>query len=106
MLRNQFSLETAELLRESGPWGQAFPEPIFDGHFQLLQQKIVGEKHLKLMLEPVNGGPMLDGIMFNIDVRRWPDNSVKKAKIAFKLDVNEFRGQKNVQLMIEHIWPE
>lgn len=106
LLRNQLSLETAELLRESGPWGQAFPEPVFDGHFQLLQQKLVGEKHLKLMLEPVNGGPMLDGIMFNIDVRRWPDNSVKKAKIAFKLDVNEFRGNKNVQLMIEHIWPD
>lgn len=106
LLRNQLSLETAELLRESGPWGQSFPEPVFDGHFQLLQQKLVGEKHLKLMLEPVNGGPMLDGIMFNIDVRRWPDNSVKKAKIAFKLDVNEFRGNKNVQLMIEHIWPD
>lgn len=106
LARNEFSLETAELIRESGPWGQSFPEPVFDGHFQLLQQKLVGTKHLKLILEPINGGPMLDAIMFNIDVRRWPDNSVKKAKIAFKLDVNEFRGQRNVQLMIEHIWPE
>lgn len=104
--RNEFCLETAELIRESGPWGQAFPEPIFDGDFQLLQQRLVGERHLKLMLEPVNGGPMLDAIMFNIDVRRWPDNSIKKAKIAFKLDVNEYRGQKSVQLMIEHIWPD
>ncbi|HGN1706164.1 TPA: single-stranded-DNA-specific exonuclease RecJ [Providencia rettgeri] len=104
--RNEFCLETAELLRESGPWGQSFPEPVFDGHFQLLQQRLVGERHLKLILEPVNGGPMLDAIMFNIDVRRWPDNSIKKAKIAFKLDVNEYRGQKNVQLMVEHIWPD
>ncbi|EJD6042342.1 TPA: single-stranded-DNA-specific exonuclease RecJ [Providencia rettgeri] len=104
--RHEFCLETAELLRESGPWGQAFPEPVFDGHFQLLQQRLVGERHLKLMLEPVCGGPMLDAIMFNIDVRRWPDNSIKKAKIAFKLDVNEYRGQKNVQLMVEHIWPD
>ncbi|GAB1438223.1 single-stranded-DNA-specific exonuclease RecJ [Providencia sp.] len=104
--RNELCLETAELLRESGPWGQSFPEPIFDGHFRLLQQRLVGERHLKLMLEPVNGGPMLDAIMFNIDVRRWPDNSIKKAKIAFKLDVNEYRGQKNVQLMVEHIWPD
>ncbi|MDI7240524.1 single-stranded-DNA-specific exonuclease RecJ [Providencia huaxiensis] len=104
--RNEFCLETAELIRESGPWGQSFPEPVFDGEFQLLQQRLVGERHLKLMLEPVNGGPMLDAIMFNIDVRRWPDNSIKKAKIAFKLDINEFRGQKNVQLMIEHIWPD
>ncbi|MEQ4779030.1 single-stranded-DNA-specific exonuclease RecJ [Providencia huaxiensis] len=104
--RNEFCLETAELIRESGPWGQSFPEPVFDGEFQLLQQRLVGERHLKLMLEPVNGGPMLDAIMFNIDVRRWPDNSIKKAKIAFKLDVNEYRGQKNVQLMVEHIWPD
>jgi single-stranded-DNA-specific exonuclease len=104
--RNEFCLETAELIRESGPWGQAFPEPVFDGHFQLLQQRLVGERHLKLMLEPVNGGPMLDAIMFNIDVRRWPDNSIKKAKIAFKLDVNEYRGQRSVQLMVEHIWPD
>ncbi|WP_140181850.1 single-stranded-DNA-specific exonuclease RecJ [Providencia stuartii] len=106
LARSEFTLETAELLRESGPWGQSFPEPVFDGHFQLLQQRLVGERHLKLILEPVNGGPMLDAIMFNIDVRRWPDNSVKRAKIAFKLDVNEFRGQKSVQLMVEHIWPE
>ncbi|EOV8087543.1 single-stranded-DNA-specific exonuclease RecJ [Providencia stuartii] len=104
--RNEFCLETAELIRDSGPWGQSFPEPVFDGEFQLLQQRLVGERHLKLMLEPVNGGPMLDAIMFNIDVRRWPDNSIKKAKIAFKLDVNEYRGQKNVQLMVEHIWPD
>ena len=103
---NEYSLEVAELIRESGPWGQSFPEPVFDGHFKLLQQKIVGERHLKLILEPINGGPMLDAIMFNIDVRRWPDNSIKRANIAFKLDVNKFRGQKNVQLMIEHIWPE
>nr|WP_282553632.1 single-stranded-DNA-specific exonuclease RecJ [Providencia sneebia] len=104
--RNEFTLEIAELLRNSGPWGQAFPEPVFDGHFQVLQQRLVGERHLKLMLEPANGGPMLDAIMFNIDIRRWPDNSIKRAKIAFKLDVNEFRGQKNIQLMVEHIWPE
>lgn len=54
---SQLSLEMAELLREAGPWGQAFPEPIFDGKFKILQQRLVGEKHLKLMLEPIEGGP-------------------------------------------------
>ncbi|MDE9571645.1 single-stranded-DNA-specific exonuclease RecJ, partial [Xenorhabdus bovienii] len=63
----ELSLEMAEILRDGGPWGQAFAEPIFDGKFKLLQQRIVGEKHLKVMLEPLNGGPMLDGIAFNID---------------------------------------
>ena len=64
---NELSLETAELLRDGGPWGQSFPEPTFDGKFRILQQRLVGERHLKLMIEPLNGGPLLDGIAFNID---------------------------------------
>lgn len=102
---SELILPVAEMLREAGPWGQMFPEPVFDGKFRLLQQKLVGERHLKLMLEPLNGGPLLDGIAFNIDPRRWPDNSVQQAEVAYKLDINEFRGQRNVQLLIEHLWP-
>ncbi|MEG0278488.1 MAG: single-stranded-DNA-specific exonuclease RecJ [Morganella sp. (in: enterobacteria)] len=102
----EMTLETARLLRESGPWGQGFPEPLFDGHFRLLQQRIVGEKHLKVMVEPEGGGPLLDGIAFNIDVNYWPDNSVQRVRLAYKLDVNEFRGQRSAQLLIEHIWPD
>ncbi|WP_350306403.1 single-stranded-DNA-specific exonuclease RecJ [Photorhabdus viridis] len=102
---NELSLEIAEILRDGGPWGQAFPEPVFDGKFRLLQQRIVGERHLKVMIEPLNGGPMLDGIAFNIDLARWPDNSVREVEIAYKLDVNEFRGNRNVQLLIQHLWP-
>ena len=100
------TLETAGLLREGGPWGQGFPEPLFDGTFRLLQQRIVGEKHLKVMIEPEGGGPLLDGIAFNVDVNYWPDNSVQRVRLAYKLDVNEFRGQRSVQLLIEHIWPD
>ncbi|MDM8751425.1 single-stranded-DNA-specific exonuclease RecJ [Morganella morganii] len=100
------TLETAGLLREGGPWGQGFPEPLFDGTFRLLQQRIVGEKHLKMMIEPEGGGPLLDGIAFNVDVNYWPDNSVQRVRLAYKLDVNEFRGQRSVQLLIEHIWPD
>ncbi|PHM46367.1 ssDNA exonuclease RecJ [Xenorhabdus mauleonii] len=101
----ELSLEIAEILRDGGPWGQAFAEPVFDGKFKILQQRIVGENHLKVMLEPLNGGPMLDGIAFNIDVKRWPDNSVKTVELAYKLDINEFRGNRDVQLLIQHIWP-
>ncbi|OTA17177.1 single-stranded-DNA-specific exonuclease RecJ [Xenorhabdus vietnamensis] len=101
----ELSLEVAEILRDGGPWGQAFAEPVFDGKFKLLQQRIVGGNHLKVMLEPLNGGPMLDGIAFNIDVSRWPDNSVKIVELAYKLDINEFRGNRDVQLLIQHIWP-
>ncbi|EPV1123229.1 single-stranded-DNA-specific exonuclease RecJ [Vibrio harveyi] len=103
----EFSMNVAEQLRSGGPFGQAFPEPIFDGEFKVLHQKLVGEKHLKLMLEPLfKGHPtnvMIDGIAFNVDLRRWPDASVKTVRLAYKLDVNEFRGNQSLQLMIEHI---
>ncbi|MGR5236145.1 single-stranded-DNA-specific exonuclease RecJ [Vibrio alfacsensis] len=103
----EFSMYVAEQLRSGGPFGQAFPEPIFDGEFKVLHQKLVGEKHLKLMLEPLyNGHPtniMIDGITFNVDLRRWPDASVKTVRLAYKLDINEFRGNQSLQLMIDHI---
>ncbi|WBU50153.1 single-stranded-DNA-specific exonuclease RecJ [Kosakonia pseudosacchari] len=101
----EMTLEVAEMLREAGPWGQMFPEPLFDGEFHLLQQRLVGERHLKVMLEPVGGGPLLDGIAFNVDTTCWPDNGVRQVNIAYKLDVNEFRGNRSVQLIIEHLWP-
>ncbi|MCG7365773.1 single-stranded-DNA-specific exonuclease RecJ [Pantoea sp. ACRSH] len=101
----EFSLQTAELLREAGPWGQAFPEPAFDGKFKLLQQRLVGERHLKVMLEPLGGGPLIDGIAFNVDTTLWPDNSVRQVELAFKLDINEYRGNRSVQLIIDHLWP-
>ncbi|RTZ14984.1 single-stranded-DNA-specific exonuclease RecJ [Vibrio aquaticus] len=103
----EFSMHTAEMLRAGGPWGQAFPEPMFDGEFKVLHQKLVGEKHLKLMLEPLyKGHPtniMIDGIAFNVDLRRWPDASAKTVRLAYKLDINEFRGNQSLQLMIDHL---
>lgn len=104
LMAQELTLPTAELLREAGPWGQAFPEPMFDGKFKLLQQKLVGERHLKVMIEPLGGGPLLDGIAFNIDTALWPDPSVKQVELAYKLDINEFRGNRNVQLIIDHLW--
>ena len=100
----EMNLQVAEMLRDAGPWGQTFPEPTFDGKFKLIQQKLVGERHLKVMLEPLGGGPFLDGIAFNIDTTLWPDFSVQHVELAYKLDINEFRGNRNVQLIIDHIW--
>ncbi len=100
-----FNLETAELLRQAGPWGQGFPEPSFDGEFTILQQRLVGEKHLKMMVEPKQGGPLLDAIAFNIDTAYYPDFSIKQAKLAYKLDVNEFRGNRTIQLLVDYIEP-
>jgi len=102
---DQFTMDLAELIREAGPWGHQFPEPRFDGRFRLIQQRIVGHRHLKLVLmEPISG-MALDGIAFNIDTKRWPDQSVTEVEVVYRLDINEFRGQRNLQLMIEHLLP-
>ncbi|HOY24128.1 MAG TPA: single-stranded-DNA-specific exonuclease RecJ [Cellvibrio sp.] len=101
-----FNLTLAQQLRESGPWGQHFPEPIFDGEFFLIQQKILGEKHLKMTLGvDAQGQQLVDAIAFNVDPKLWPNNQAKKVKVAYRLDVNEFRGNKTVQLMVDFIEP-
>ncbi|OBU10057.1 single-stranded-DNA-specific exonuclease RecJ [Photobacterium aquimaris] len=99
----ELTLETAEILRAGGPWGQQFPEPTFDGTFRLLHQKLVAGKHLKMMVEPLAGGSVIDAIAFNVDLKLWPDASVQQIELVYRLDVNEFRGNRSVQLMVEHL---
>ncbi len=99
----EFHLELARALRHAGPWGQHFPEPLFHGVFQLVQQRLVGEKHLKLVLKSECGSLSLDGIAFNIDRDIWPNASVRWVELAYKLDVNEYRGRESVQLLVAHI---
>lgn len=101
----EFHLELARALRQAGPWGQHFPEPVFHGIFQVVQQRLVGERHLKLVLKTECGSVQLDGIAFNIDRDQWPNPTVRWAEVAYKLDVNEYRGQESVQLMVAHIAP-
>ena len=98
----EFSLEIANLLQQAGPWGQHFPEPTFEGDFKILQQRLLGGSHLKMMLEN-RQGMLLDAIWFNIDTRLFPDLSIKQAKIIYKLDINEYKGTKNLQLRVENV---
>lgn len=95
-------LPLATLLETAGPWGQHFPEPVFDGRFEIVQRRIVGERHLKLLLRLPEGGRLIDAIAFNCVDDHWPE-SVRFADIAYKLVVNEFRGQTSAQLIVEHI---
>lgn len=101
-----FSLALAQQLEAGGPWGQAFPEPVFDGEFQIVSQKLVGEKHLKLVLT-LQDQPdtLVDAIAFNIDVTAWPNPQCRKVRLAYKLAVNEFRGTRSVQLMVDYLEP-
>jgi single-stranded-DNA-specific exonuclease len=101
----EFHLELARALRHAGPWGQHFPEPLFHGVFQLVEQRVVGERHLKVVLKSECGTLKLDGIAFGIDREVWPNPTVRWVELAYKLDVNEYRGNETVQLMIAHIEP-
>ena len=95
---SEITLKNAELLRSASPWGQGFEEPIFYGDFELVEQRIVGEKHLKCNLKLLGASSVLEGIAFFQEKL----NS-KKVRVAYKLNVNSFRGNESLQLMIESI---
>ncbi len=96
----ELSLETAQQLRDAGPWGQGFPEPLFDGCFEILGQRVVGERHLKLTVKPPRGTGRIDAIAFNTPVL---PAGCRSARLAYRLDVNEYRGLVSPQLVVEHI---
>jgi single-stranded-DNA-specific exonuclease len=103
----QLNMRTAELLRDAGPWGQLFPEPCFQGDFRIVQQRIVGERHLKLVLAPQNQPEIaIDAIWFNIDTARWPNPDAQTVRCVYRLDINEFRGVESLQLMVQHLQAE
>jgi single-stranded-DNA-specific exonuclease len=95
------NLGFARSLRDAGPWGSAFPEPMWSGDFSVVEQRTVGENHLKLRVRPANGGNVIDAIAFN------QAGPVYRGvvQLAYKLDVNEFRGVENPQLVVEQIAP-
>ena len=98
-----FGLLLAEQLASGGPWGQHFPEPLFDGQFFVSSHRIVGEKHLKLTVDA--DGTEIEGIAFNIDVPQWLATPLKAFHALYRLDVNEYRGERRPQLVIESFWP-
>lgn len=99
----ELNLDVATLLRQAGPFGQAFPEPLFDDTFDIMDQRIVGGKHLKLQLRKDKYDELIDGIAFFVDPTLWPNYHAKKAYLAFRLNVNEYKGKQNIQLIIEHL---
>lgn len=99
----ELSVETADMLQEAGPWGQAFPEPLFDDVFIILDQRLVGDKHLKLRLQ--KDQLTLDAIAFFVDTALWPNHRCQQIRAAYRLDVNEFRNRRSLQLIIEYFQP-
>lgn len=100
--KEDFNLATAKVLRSSGPWGQGFPTPLFDGVFTVLDYRVVGEHHLKLVLQSPNSDKSIDAIAFNYANFDW-SNHAATVHAAFQLDVNSFRGVESPQLVIQHL---
>ncbi len=101
---DELTLDLARQIQEGGPWGQAFPEPLFDGVFEVVNERIVGERHWKLVLRPSDGREVIDAIAFG-QVEHFPDHLPSRIRAAYRLDINEFRGTISLQLRLEHIEP-
>jgi single-stranded-DNA-specific exonuclease len=99
---DELGLKLAEQLRLGGPWGQGFPEPVFDGEFEIVQRRLVGERHLKMIVRQPGQQTEVDAIAFNALDRGW-DRLGDRVVLAYRLDVNEFRGRRTAQLVIEHM---
>jgi len=98
------TLEAAQVLRSAGPWGQEFPEPLFDGKFILRDSRVLADKHLKMVLSPESEpGKLIDAIAFNVDEDAWPAVDASRIELVFRLDVNEYRNSLNLQLLVERI---
>ena len=97
----QLNLDTARAILDGGPWGQGFPEPIFDDEFDVLSSRVVGERHWKLVIRPTGSELAIDAIAFNavVDLPSMPS----RIRAAYKLDENEWQGRVSLQLRLEYL---
>lgn len=103
----EIALETARALRAGGPWGQAFPEPCFDGIFAIRKARLVGERHLKMWVEFPRSGRMFDAIAFNYtDAQSGGGLPAGSAQLVYRLDINEYQGERRLQLLVDHVLPD
>jgi single-stranded-DNA-specific exonuclease len=97
------TVQVATLLRDAGPWGQGFPEPVFDGSFELVGQRVLGDAHLKMIVRPLGEDTRLDAIAFNQQAGEWRVGD--PVRFVYRLDVNRYFATPGVQLVVEHIEP-
>jgi len=103
---SEIALDTAQALRAGGPWGQAFPEPSFDGLFSVRDARVIGERHLKMWVEVPRSGRSFDAIAFNHleeGVVFTPPEGL--AQLVYRLEVNEYQGERRLQLLVDHLLP-
>lgn len=98
---DDLGMELAVLLQDFGPWGQRFPEPLFDGQFQVLEQRVVGSSHLRMKVRPQDGRQTLEAIAFNHLPEDLPGTDT--VRLIYRLDINRWRGSETCQLLVERI---
>lgn len=104
LTQQELGLELAELLRyNAGPWGQDFPEPLFEGCFRLLAQRLVGDRHLKMTLVSPDAGKQIDAIAFNVNLSHWPNHRAERINARYRLGINYYQGRKTLQLIVESL---
>ena len=102
LTETEMTIGFCELLKNAGPWGQEFPEPLFHGIFDVVQSRIVGQQHLKLVLRKPDSELLIDAIAFFVErPEYWL--GIRQVNIAYKLDINEYNGQRNIQFIIDYI---
>ena len=100
LVNAELTLQTAHILEGYGPWGQHFPEPLFDGRFEVIDSRVVGGSHLKMVVQQLGGGEPIDAIAFN----RLPDDLPGGAvRLLYRLNINRWRGSESPQLLVEHL---
>jgi single-stranded-DNA-specific exonuclease len=97
-----FTLELAHQLRDAGPWGQAFPEPLFDNVFECAGWKPMGESHLRLQLRDPRDGALHEAVMFNAWHGEPPP---PRLRTAYELTINDWQGRESPRLLLRHLEP-
>jgi single-stranded-DNA-specific exonuclease len=100
----EIALGTAQALRAGGPWGQAFPEPSFDGVFAIRNARLIGERHVKMWVEVPRSGRSFDAVAFN-HLEQGAQLPQGIAQLVYRLEVNEYQGERRLQLLIDHLLP-
>lgn len=99
----ELTIDLARAIRRGGPWGQGFPEPRFDGVFDVVGARLVGERHLKLRLQPEGVSTPLDAIAFRAVDAGWGEDVAGWVRAVYRLEVNAWRGRETLQLVVEQL---
>jgi single-stranded-DNA-specific exonuclease len=103
----ELGLDTAEALRQGGPWGQGFPEPLFDGTFGVVEARPVGAKHLRLYVRADQASRPIEGIAFNLLAEPGAPviRAGERVRLAYRLDTTDYGGTRRPEMKLEYVEP-